>query len=86
MDKLKRIIRSYTKEKNVSLKSLSQSTDMNYYFLIFLLYFPFAKVKLTQGVSICKALDIKVSELFWHPDWHTYDTSYLNMLPNSNGM
>ena len=50
--------------RNINISALSKKTHINICILIFLLYFPFAKLRLTQTIKICKALKLKISDVF----------------------
>jgi len=56
---LKRKIMECMKGKNIKLKVLSKSADINFWFLIYLIVFPFSRLTLTQGLSISKVLKVK---------------------------
>jgi DNA-binding Xre family transcriptional regulator len=62
--KTKTNIKNYMHSKNITVSILSHKTHINIYFLIFLLYFPFAKIKLTHAIKICKTLKISLSDIF----------------------
>ena len=50
--------------RNINISALSKKTHINICILIFLLYFPFAKIKLTHAIKICKTLKISLSDIF----------------------
>ncbi|MFL0251422.1 helix-turn-helix domain-containing protein [Clostridium neuense] len=50
--------------ENISLEELSKKTNISILKLIFLLDFNFSKVKLSYAIKICKALKMKVSDIF----------------------
>ena len=57
-------IKNMMVKRNVKIFGLSKKTDINIAVLISVLYFPLHKIKLTQCIRICKALNIKVSDIF----------------------
>lgn len=61
--KVKASIKKYMTKCNLNLKAFSKKSNINYFILIWLLYFPFSKIKLTQAIKICKSLDISVCQL-----------------------
>ena len=50
-------------DKNINIMDLSKKAHINVCILTFLLYFPFSKIKLTQSISICKALNLNLSDI-----------------------
>ena len=81
---LKTNIRNKMLEKNIEASSLSKKSNINIIVLILLLYFPLYKVKLSQSISICKALNLNFSDIIWHPNWHTRYETVLHMLHYGN--
>lgn len=51
-------------KRNIAVLELSKRTHINIYSLIYVLYFPLSKVRLTQAISICRALNTDISTLF----------------------
>jgi DNA-binding Xre family transcriptional regulator len=51
-------------KKNIGVLELSKKTHISIYSLIYILYFPLSNVRLTQAISICRALNIAISTLF----------------------
>lgn len=60
---IKNNIKNYMKCDSINLLTLSRKASINYCILVFLLYFPFFKVRLTKAIKICKALEIKLSDI-----------------------
>lgn len=63
-NKEKILITSYMSEKGFNVKTLSKCSNINIFKLIYLLYFPFAKIKLTSALRISKAMGVSVDQLF----------------------
>jgi len=64
LKKVKLTIRKHMIEKGASVFSISKRADINVLKMAYLLYLPFSKIKLTQGMNVCKALEINISKLF----------------------
>jgi len=60
---IKSNIRRYINNKGTGLVDLSGSAHINIFILIYLLYCPFSKIKLSNSFKICKALNLQVSKL-----------------------
>lgn len=58
---IKNNIKIKMNDKHIGIVLLSKITRINIFILVFLLYTPFKKVKLSEGIKICKALKIEVS-------------------------
>ena len=56
-------IKKYILEKGFNIKTLSEGSHINILKLIYLLYFPFARIKLTYALRISKALGININQL-----------------------
>lgn len=60
-------IKKHLIKKGMGLKTLSENSQNSHISIIklaYLLYFPFSRIKLTQALKICSALDISISQLF----------------------
>lgn len=62
--KVKTNIKNIMVEKKINYTKLSAMTKINKYKLIYILNFPLYRIKLIKAIAICKALNIKVQELF----------------------
>lgn len=62
--KIKTLIKKKMFENEISYYKLFKLTKINICKLIYILNFPFCKIRLSQGILICKALNMKLSELF----------------------
>ena len=60
---IKANIKKQMLNQNISISNLSQKTNINKYILIFLLYFPPSRLKLSHAIKICKVLKVKVSDI-----------------------
>lgn len=58
------VIKKHLIKKGMGLKTLSENSHISIIKLAYLLYFPFSRIKLTQALKICSALDISISQLF----------------------
>lgn len=56
-------IKKYLNNRNVKLIELSEKTHINIFALMFLMYYPFSKVKLTNAIKICKILKIELLDI-----------------------
>ena len=50
-------------KENITIHDLSIKTNINIIALFFLLYSPLHKVRLTQAISICKALNLNLTDI-----------------------
>ena len=50
-------------KENITIHDLSIKTNINISALFFLLYSPLHKVRLTQAISICKALNLNLTDI-----------------------
>lgn len=57
-------IRKFMTEKNIGISLLCKKTNISYLKLLYLVYAPFSKLKLTHGIKISNALGINISQLF----------------------
>jgi DNA-binding Xre family transcriptional regulator len=58
-------IKTIMNAKNMGLLDLSKKSGVNIFVLMFLLYSNFSKLKLSNAIKICNALEIEVSEIFF---------------------
>lgn len=60
-------VKSNIKDKmaieNIKIYDLSKETGISIVTLFFLIYSPLHKVKLTQSISICKVLNLNLSDI-----------------------
>lgn len=61
--RIKANIKNQMYNKNINILGLSKKSHINIYILTLLLYFPLSKVKLTKAIKICKALELKLSDI-----------------------
>lgn len=60
---IKTNIKNKMAKENMKVYDLSRKTNIGIIKLFFLLCFPVCKIKLTQTISICKALNLNVSDI-----------------------
>lgn len=60
---IKSNIKNKMGKENVTIHDLSIKTNISNTSLFFLLYSPLHKFKLTQSISICKALNLNLSDI-----------------------
>ncbi|WP_315070913.1 hypothetical protein [uncultured Clostridium sp.] len=60
---IKRNIRKYMNNEEINIFSLSKETQINLCKLIFLIYYPFSRIKLSNSFEICKALNLQLPKL-----------------------
>ncbi|OOM74457.1 hypothetical protein CLPUN_39100 [Clostridium puniceum] len=60
---IKNNIKRYINGNNLNIIILSKSTDINILKLIFMIYFPFSKIKLSKAIIICNVLNLKPSDV-----------------------
>jgi DNA-binding Xre family transcriptional regulator len=65
MDKreIKRKLKSEMRLKKMSLAAVSKKMNIKVFGLIYILYIPFASIKLTKFMGICKALGVSMSDI-----------------------
>lgn len=63
-NKEKMIAKKHILEKCSNIRMLSKNSNINFFMLIYILYFPFSRIKLTHACRISKALGVSVSQLF----------------------
>lgn len=61
--RIRRNLKRQMKDKNINLKDISVKTNINIVKLIYLLYCPFSRFKLSSSIKICKALKINTSDI-----------------------
>ncbi|WP_238899394.1 hypothetical protein [Clostridium sp. YIM B02500] len=60
---IKKNIKRYMYDRKEKMVSLSKKANINILKLIYLLYCPFSKVKLSTSIKLCKALNIELSKI-----------------------
>lgn len=56
-------IKKYIKKEDMSLIYLSKNAHINILILIYMLYCPLSKIRLTNSFEICKALNLQLPKL-----------------------
>lgn len=57
-------IKRLMEEKNIRVPVLCKKTNISFLKILYLVYVPFSKIKLTQGLQISKVLGVSMSQLF----------------------
>ena len=60
---IKSNIKKYIDIRGVSLFDLSKETKINIMILIYIIYVPYSKIKLSKAIMVCKALGIQLSDI-----------------------
>lgn len=60
---IKKNIKRYMYDRKERMVSLSNKANISILKLIYLLYCPFSKLKLSASIKLCKALNIELSEI-----------------------
>lgn len=62
-ESIKTTIKDMIAEKQMSIFNLARASGINVLKLVFILYIPRYRIKLSHAIRICKALKISISDL-----------------------